>query len=149
MSTIGAVGRGDDKIIRGRVATLTMALDFRLEKNPRYVKGQSPASVPSLLVIADGPQGIPVACGAAWPRIATRGDNPGSKFYTMTIDDPSLDAPLHVTMFPVAGGDPQKQRYDVVWRRARRGAAPAIAAPGEDEDSAPSDGAPLDDEIPF
>jgi uncharacterized protein (DUF736 family) len=145
MSTIGAVARGDDKIIRGRIATLTMALDFRLERNPRYDKDNPDPRTPSLLVIAEGPRGDMVAVGAAWPRVSKRGPNPGSKFYTMTIDDPSMDSPLHATLFPA--GDTGK--YDVVWRRARRGASPAAAPVEDDSESEPAAGAPLDDEIPF
>lgn len=140
MSTIGVVARDEKNVPRGRIATLNFSLDFWLARNPRH-DADSPGSSPSLLVMAKGPRGEDVACGAAWARKAKGGPNPGSKFYTMTVDDPSLDQPLHVTLFK-AGGD--AGGFDVVWRRARK-APSTVAAAAEDEESAPI----ADDEIPF
>jgi uncharacterized protein (DUF736 family) len=140
LSTIGVVARGDDGVIRGSINTLALAVTFRLEKNPRH--NEQDDNSPQLLAMAVGPNGATVPIGAVWARMSKpRNGEPSRKFYTMTLDDPMMPAPLHVTLF---SQDDKPGVYDVVWRRAKRQVAPVA---GDVEDA--GEPASVNDEIPF
>jgi len=119
----------------GRVATLQFGAEIALVPT-----GNTDDNMPSHMVMTKA-HGAVIELGAAFAKKIQNGENAGKTFYSMTLDDPSFAAPLHLSAFPMTGGD---DGLDVVWRR------PRAAAPGGKRDAAPADGgAPLDDQIPF
>ena len=79
-----------------------LKLDLPLVLEPTGKTGDQPA-----YEITSG--GVKI--GAAWEKT----DRNGVVFYSMTMDDPSFDAPLNVSAFQQPGG-----HYEIVWRRPRQ-----------------------------
>lgn len=122
MSTCGLVNF-DQKTGHGtgRIRTLQLALDIALE--PTGNKGDG--DKPSHTVYARGAHGQMCEIGAAWEKKGERGSIAGKRFYSFTVDDPSLPAPMNLHLFPnpnydaKAAGPDVPAPFDVVWRRER------------------------------
>jgi uncharacterized protein (DUF736 family) len=140
MATVGYLQRSEGGGVHGVIQTLTFGAKISLRRNPDWKQGDDRAPVARVYAGTPGEPEI----GAAWLKTVQRGDNAGMRFYTLTIDDPSLAQPLYLTAYPVKG---QEGRYDVVWQRPRTKVAPGPAAPIPDEGGGA--GAAIDDEIPF
>jgi uncharacterized protein (DUF736 family) len=129
MSTVGKLKRTENNgyvNISGTIRTLQMGLQISLES---VSFDTSSESAPTHKVKAKaGDQYIEV--GAAWMRQLTNGEHAGQDFYSITIDDPSLPAPLTVAAFPT--GAPGE--FEIVWRRKRGGgnAEPGGEMPADD-----------------
>jgi len=88
--------------LRGRFKTLK--LDIPVQFEPTGKTGDSPAYE----VFSDG-----VRLGAAWEKNTGQGE----VYYSISIDDPSFDAPINLAAFQRDGG------FAVVWSRPREKAA--------------------------
>ncbi len=99
---------------RGIIQTLTVRLDVELTRNPRFKGGADSPDIPKYLVAARTRHGDYVEVGAAWEKTTTRGERVGEWFLSITVDDPSLDAPLNVTAFQRDGGN-----LEITWSRPR------------------------------
>jgi len=99
----------------GSLSTLGLSIQFELgpakkSNNPNH---------PSHYVLAKGRGGRAVQIGSAWLRTSTRGENAGSKFFSITLDDPSMPYALNIAAFRRG----QSLIWDITWRR--RAVAPA------------------------
>jgi uncharacterized protein (DUF736 family) len=90
--------------------------DFELYANPR--KTADKPNQPDYVIYLPSEHGSPILIGAAWHREFSRDGVPG-EMISLTFDDPSFDAPLHVTAF--RGDD--ENRWPITWRRERSKAA--------------------------
>ncbi|RKQ73097.1 DUF736 family protein [Oceanibaculum indicum] len=146
MASIGKLKSGthDRGIIYwGRVATLQFGAEIALVPT-----GNDDDTLPSHMVVTKVHGGV-AELGAAFAKKVKNGENAGKTFYSMTLDDPSFAAPMHLSAFPLPNGE---EGLDVVWRRPRASlpSPDAIAQANRDHDKATgSTGAPLDDQIPF
>lgn len=135
MANVGTIapnhGNGS---LEGTIRTLTIGGRVRLVPT-----GVAPDTRdPTHTVYMRTPDGSAAEVGAAWSKTIKRGANAGQELLSITIDDPSLPQPLHLSGFPASG---VSGGYDLVWRR-QRGSAPAAAAgqgqpPANDHDSIP------------
>lgn len=69
--------------------------------------------------------------GAFWEKTANK---TGEVFYTLTLDGPDFKNPAHLAAFK----DEKEDHFNIIFKRARRGGAPAKASSGD-----------LNDDIPF
>ena len=99
----------------GSISTLGLSIQFELEP----AKKSTNPNAPSHYVMAKGRGARAVQVGSAWLRTANRGPNEGSKFFSITLDDPSMPYALNVAAFR----RDQSAIWDITWRR--RAAAPA------------------------
>jgi uncharacterized protein (DUF736 family) len=65
-----------------------------------------------------------VQIGSAWLKTAKHGPRKGARFFSITIDDPSLDRPLNVAAFR----DETSGDWIVIWRRRGAQAVDGVAA---------------------
>ena len=93
----------------GHISTLECDLTLQLE--PTGAAADTPK--PTYLVAARNTAGRLVNIGAAWLKTATRGETTGEPFLSLTLDDPSLQAPLNVAAFKETAGS----GWVVTWRR--------------------------------
>ena len=118
MSVIGDMRQHTDNEsgkFDGSISTLALSIQFELEP----AKKSTNPNAPSHHVMAKGRGGRTVQVGSAWLRTATRGENEGSKFFSITFDDPSMPYALNVAAFRRENS----AIWDITWRR--RAAAPA------------------------
>ncbi|PHZ85469.1 DUF736 domain-containing protein [Paremcibacter congregatus] len=114
MSKVGNVTFQSKDYAEGIIRTRTMALNIRVYTAGSKVSDNHPDyDVKELL--SDGSE-VPI--GSAWINTATTGQNIGSKYISMSLDDPSFPMPLNVTLFATA-----ENEHDVVWNRPREKAA--------------------------
>jgi uncharacterized protein (DUF736 family) len=106
MSKIGSLKLDGGKLT-GRLRTLKVEASITVEK----IEGPRRDNDPSHRVLSNG-----VELGAAWTK---HRDN-GPDFLSITIDDPSFDAPMNIAAFPVDG---QPGEFDIVFNRPRKAAA--------------------------
>lgn len=102
---------------RGVYSNLSIKLRLVLEPTDN---DSARKEMPSHNVYAETAHG-PILIGAAWRKTGERGELTGKSFFSISIDDPSFDAPLNVTAFPTE----KVGEYEIVWRRARGAAAQA------------------------
>lgn len=101
-----------------------LQLEFHAIKENWSAKGKPPVGgpdgpgKPAYDVYGSGRSG-PVKIGAAWVKEARRGDNIGTQFLTITLDDPSFDAPLNLSTWPTEAGG---KTHSIRWERPRRAA---------------------------
>jgi uncharacterized protein (DUF736 family) len=106
---------------QGRFNSLDLRLFLKLEpttENP--IPG---ADQPSHDVYISRTQGGEyVLAGAAWLKSVQQERNRGEKFYSITIDDPSLSHGVNFTAFQSrdSAGKAIAGEFDVVWRRPRQ-----------------------------
>ena len=115
---IGADGNGE-----GNYTSLRQSINFLFEKNPEHKATDS--NSPSHLVHLKGNGGA-FEAGAAWTKTVQEGNNRGAKFFSLSLDDPSFDAPLNLLMSPSTLTTPTWRR-PLPWRprpRPRRWARP-------------------------
>lgn len=107
----------ETRLFRGNLKTIQHNIrDFVLCRNP--LKNEDKPKQPDYIVYLDI-QGEPLLkIGAAWHRHYERGGVSG-EMISLTFDDPSFDAPLHVTAF--RGDD--EFRWPITWRRRQTTAA--------------------------
>jgi len=115
---------------RGNVHTLAIALPIKLV--PITGRATSPDAPKYDVLTQTRANGEPrtMKIGSAWEKL----DRHGEVFLTLTLDDPSWEAPLYVSAFPRDGGN-----FEIVWQRPKR------KAPGEGGRQAPAG----DEEMPF
>ena len=112
MSTIGSleeVQNNNEKEYWGYIRTLEMNLNIRLTPNKDF---NSAANSPDFLIMGKIGNGTETQVGSAWLKIPNK---PGSKiaeFLSLTIDDPSMNAPLNVAAFPKGN-----KKWDITYRR--------------------------------
>lgn len=117
MNRVGTLTKQSDGSLRGSFRTL--AASFKLDVAPIPDDERRGDQAPNFTVSAITGNGELIEVGAAWVKVAERGDNQGRKFLTLTIDDPSLSAPLNLTAFP----SEREGEYELVWRRERQARA--------------------------
>jgi uncharacterized protein (DUF736 family) len=133
---IGSIARNANGHLVGSVSTLTMKLTIAL----RAVHSNNPnAPVYEIMALSAAREWIKV--GALFEQAA---NNTGLVFHTGKIEDPSLAAPLYISMFRQDDGS-----FNIVWSRpTRRRELPAEMAvgdealpplPGESRDRAPAE----------
>ena len=118
MSVIGDMrqhGEHETGKFDGSISTLGLSIQFELEP----ARKSTNPNAPSHYVMAKGRGGRTVQIGSAWLRTAIRGENEGAKFFSITLDDPSMPYPLNVAAFRRE----QSAIWDITWRR--RAVAPA------------------------
>lgn len=93
---------------RGKITTLH--IDMAIKMVP--VERRSDNG-PAFDIYAAGKGGQAVKVGVAFEK---RMRDTQEAFYSFTIDDPSMDAPLYVTAFPAA----EDGKFDIVWQRPRK-----------------------------
>jgi uncharacterized protein (DUF736 family) len=105
-----------------------MQFEFELlfEPNPQHNRGDP--NSPSHMVCVTCKHGKVVEVGAAWRREIERGPNAGQCFYSFSVDDPSLAAPLNLSAFldltiDQETGPNAPVVHAVVWRRERLAAS--------------------------
>lgn len=84
----------------GRITTLK--LDFTV----RFVAVPNRQSMDSPAFDIQTPQGVNL--GAAWEK----SDKNGGKYLSLTLDDPSFEAPLNLAAFKRDG-----DKFDLIWNR--------------------------------
>lgn len=112
-------------MLKGRYSDLTRKLALALE--PREENDTPNENAPTHTVYAATPGGDLTEVGAAWTKMIRNGSNQGQAFYTLTIDDPSFGASLHLAAFPMrdVSGKPVPGEYNVTWERAKAQSAAA------------------------
>lgn len=100
---------------KGNVSTLYHSIDISLEVNPNYKTDNDPV----FYIKADNKNGHAIQLGAAWEKLINNGPNQGKKFLSLTLDDPSFNAPLYCTAFLTD----EDLTYDVKVERKRQKAA--------------------------
>tara|TARA_R110000751_G_C13791630_1_gene482202 strand:+ start:493 stop:882 length:390 start_codon:yes stop_codon:yes gene_type:complete len=122
----------DDKrqFATGKFATLQFGLNLEFHAIAENWKAGNPPAAdangpgrPAYDVYGVGQAGA-VKVGAAWIKEAKRGDAIGTKFLTISIDDPSFDAPLNLSTWPT---DAKGSVHTIRWERPRRAGANAAA----------------------
>lgn len=119
MSKVGEleeVQNNHEKEYWGFIRTLNLNLNIRLVPNIEFKNSQNS---PDFLVLAKLSGGAETQIGSAWLKTPNK---PGSiaEFLSLTIDDPSMDAPLNVAAFPKAA-----KKWDITFRRRQVGNANA------------------------
>lgn len=118
MSIIGTLTPSSDDLdhFEGRISTLQLDLLIIVErtKNPRGERA------PTHHVMTRTADGRAVEIGAAWMKEAKDARFKGTKFLSITIDDPSFPDKLNVHAYPQQG-----DHWDIVFKRRR--AEPAAA----------------------
>ena len=110
MADIGHL-KEDQGSFRGKIRTLGMKLAIELHPNEDK-RGDGP----DFIAYADA-GGDLVAIGGAWKKeVQAAGPNKGSRFLSITLDDPSFNAPLNCAAFPGGDGLP----WAIVWNRPRQ-----------------------------
>lgn len=93
---------------RGKISTLHIDMAIKLAPVERRSENG-----PAFYVYAAGKGGHAVKVGVAFEK---RMKDSGEAFYSLSIDDPSLDATLYVTAFPTK----EDGKLDIVWQRPRK-----------------------------
>ncbi|WP_431301810.1 DUF736 domain-containing protein [Sediminicoccus sp. BL-A-41-H5] len=111
MPDIGTLRPLDGGAFSGRVRTLTHRLNLEFE--PIEAADKRGRESPDFTVYAkDGADLIPI--GSAWKKETTRD---GTRFLSITLDDPSFPAPLNLAAFP---NDEAGDTWRIVWNRPRQ-----------------------------
>jgi uncharacterized protein (DUF736 family) len=95
--------------LTGYIQTLQTRLSIILSGDERLCDAREP----SHRITARARHGGDVQIGSAWLKTAKHGPRNGARFFSITIDDPSLDRPLNVAAFR----DEESGEWVVVWRR--------------------------------
>lgn len=95
--------------LTGYIQTLQTRLSISLSGN----EGLIDAAEPSHRITARARHGGDVQIGSAWLKTAKHGPRSGARFFSIAIDDPSLDRALNVAAFR----DDEASDWVVVWRR--------------------------------
>jgi uncharacterized protein (DUF736 family) len=112
MSQVGSLKiKGENLIGVFRTLAASMAIELR------PVKQRRGDDSPNYEVFTEDGNGDAVSVGAAWIKKGTADAMKGKMFLSITIDDPSMAAPLNLTAFPADG---RAGEYEIVWRRARQ-----------------------------
>lgn len=96
---------------QGKIQTLHVDMDIKLERIPSTERKSD--SSPVFNVMARGRNNSAVKVGVAFEK---RIKDTQEAFYSLTIDDPSMAAPLYVTAFPAE----EQGKFDIVWQRPRK-----------------------------
>jgi uncharacterized protein (DUF736 family) len=104
--------------LTGYIQTLQTRLSISLSGDERLCDAREP----SHRITARARHGGDVQIGSAWLKTAKHGPHKGARFFSITIDDPSLDRPLNVA----AIRDDTSDDWIVIWRR--RGAQAVVGA---------------------
>ncbi len=96
--------------IEGRV--ITRQIDFTFLGKPTNSTNEK---APALELFAKSRSGAEFKIGVAYEKEMKDGKD---KFFSMSFDDPALDAPLYVTAFPSKDGEVGV--YEIVWQRPRK-----------------------------
>lgn len=95
-------------LIVGSIRTLAHSVQLHLEPSGRDAEG-----APAYIVYAITAQGEAVNIGAAWKK-----QHNGREYFSMSLDDPSWQAPLSCAAFPAD----KAGEWDVIWNRPERAA---------------------------
>ena len=109
----------------GGFRTLTVGLNFTLA--PRGGKQAENAPTHDAYVVMQTGETVPI--GVAWLKEIQRGNYAGEPMFSITLDDPSFDAPLNLNAYPRGK---QATQLEIVWERPRRrpeGAMNGIGSP--------------------
>ena len=99
----------------GHVKTMELTIkEFELARNP-LKKPEQDNKQPNYLIFAENRNGDKIKIGAGWHRDYER-DGKTGEMISLTFDDPSFPAPLHVTAFK---GDNEYQ-WPITWRRREK-----------------------------
>ena len=93
---------------RGKVTTLHIDMPIKLVAAERRTE-----NAPAFDVFSQTKSGSAVKVGVAFEK---RMKDSNEAFYSITIDDPSMEAPLYVTAFP----SKEDGKFDIVWQRPRK-----------------------------
>jgi uncharacterized protein (DUF736 family) len=99
----------DLSLLTGYIQTLHTRLSISLSGD----ESMCDAREPSYRIYARARHGGDVQIGSAWLKTAKRGPRIGTRFFSITIDDPTLDRPLNVAAFR----DDTSGDWIVIWRR--------------------------------
>ncbi len=118
---IGNLKQNNEGIYIGRVASLTFSAVLAL----REVHSNNEKAPAFDLMALSSDRTTWVKVGAVWEY---HSNETGEVFFSGRIDDPSLSAPIDISLFSGEG-----ESYDVAWRRPqRKRSAPPAAQLGED-----------------
>ena len=110
VGTLKANGEHTRSEMSGQIRTLQVNLQIVLKPN----LGQGGPQAPSHHVMARVPGGDLVNVGAAWTKEAVRGENPGQKFLTITLDDESFARPMNLAAFQ---SKDDLRLWTITWKR--------------------------------
>ena len=102
-------------VYSGSICTLEHSIIITM----RPISGKASDNAPSHEISTMNKDGIETEIGAAWEKQFSRGTNPGEKFFSITIDDPSFNRPLNVAAFK----NGQTGDWDIMYRRRQERAA--------------------------
>ena len=105
--------------LRGELQTLELEMQFWLDSN----SASSSEAAPAYTIYAKSRTGRAVQVGSAWKKTIKAQRRAGEEFLSLTFDDPSFAAPLHVAAFQTE----RPGEYEVTWRRRQERPAPAEA----------------------
>ena len=92
----------------GKIETMQHDIAFTLKFTP-----SDNENAPCFDIMTKSRSGTAVKIGSVWEKKAK---DTGQSFYSMTVDDPSLDKPLYVTAFPSRD---KTDQFDIIWNRPR------------------------------
>lgn len=107
MAGCGTLRSEKDRFV-GKLRTLTLSLAIELTP----VEEKRGDGSPDFDVWGNVPGGEPAPIGSAWKKTAERN---GTRFLSITVDDPSFPAPLNLAAFERDGGG-----FEIVWNRPRQ-----------------------------
>lgn len=97
----------------GRVVTRQIDFEFFFQRNPHHAQN---TNAPAFHVVTKSRSGAMFEIGVAFAK-RTKQDK---EFYSISIDDPALAAPLYVTAFASDDTGPDAPLFDIVWQRPRK-----------------------------
>lgn len=100
---------GTEKQFLGYVKTLNLSLDIMLIPNKEY---RSSENAPDYFIRGKTFNSDEIQIGSAWIKKVKKPNSLASEFLSITIDDPSMSAPLNVAAFLKEG-----KNWDIVFRR--------------------------------
>jgi len=109
------LGKDETPRFEGSIDTLALSVTFRVCRNI-HKRG---SKEPDFSILTTLPNGRAVQIGAVWERKTVRGANPGSVFYSLVFDDPSLPQEIGVAAFRREGTN----IWDLTFRRRQPKAA--------------------------
>jgi len=102
-------GNGIERQFIGSIKTLNLSLDIMLVHNKDCNMNEN---APNFLIRGRTYGGDETQIGSAWVKRTKATNSTSSEFLSITIDDPSMSAPLNVAAFLKEG-----KNWDIIFRR--------------------------------